>query len=143
MQTSDLIKGASMRVTDIKELSEWAQKQIGKTLGTPQAPPQGTPRKQLEKVFMGEITKLAGLTGWLCYHTYDSRRSNPGFPDLVMVKRPKVIFAELKSASGKLSAKQPKWKDVLEACPGISYYLWTPQHWQEITRVLQAVKDGS
>jgi VRR-NUC domain len=132
-----------MRVTDVKELPEWAQKQIGKTLGLPKAPLKGTPRKQLEKVFMAEVTKLAGLTGWLYYHTYDSRRSSPGFPDLVMVKPPRVIFAELKSTSGKLSAKQSKWKDALEACPGISYYLWTPQHWQEITHVLQAVNDGT
>jgi hypothetical protein len=131
-----------MRVTDVTELPEWAQQQISKTLGIPKAP-KGIPRKQLEKVFMGEVVKLAVLTGWLYYHTYDSRRSVSGFPDLVMVKKPRVIFAELKSSSGKLSKQQTHWKDALEACPGISYYLWTPQHWEEITHTLQGVNRES
>ena len=33
------------------------------------------------------VLSLAAMTGWLAYHTYDSRRSQAGFPDLVLVRR--------------------------------------------------------
>ena len=47
------------------------------------------------------IVQMARVLGWLVYHTFDSRRSAAGFPDLVMVRNGRLIFAELKSATGK------------------------------------------
>ena len=35
-----------------------------------------------EKKFQSQVVRIAKVFGWLCYHTYDSRRSEPGFPDL-------------------------------------------------------------
>ena len=98
-----------------------------------------------------EQVKAVALTcGWRLYHTFDSRRSTAGFPDLVLVRPPRVIFAELKSEKGRLTIKQrysPKtgrslpnqmdWKDALEACPGVEYYLWRPRHWDEIMEAIQ------
>lgn len=48
-----------------------------------------------EKEFQAQVLDLARLTGWLCYHPHDSRRSAPGFPDLVLVRPPVVEDAEL------------------------------------------------
>ena len=48
------------------------------------------------------VVDLARTLGWRVYHTYDSRRSQPGFPDLVLV-RERILFLELKSETGKLS----------------------------------------
>jgi hypothetical protein len=50
-----------------------------------------------------------------------------GFPDLVLVKR-RVIFAELKSAAGKLRAEQSEWRISLQAA-GAEYRLWNPDSW--------------
>ena len=54
-----------------------------------------------------EQVKAVALTcGWRLYHTFDSRRSAAGFPDLVLVRPPRVIFAELKSEKGRLTIKR-------------------------------------
>ncbi|GIV82864.1 MAG: hypothetical protein KatS3mg051_2218 [Anaerolineae bacterium] len=53
----------------------------------------------------------------LYYHTYDSRRSPSGFPDVVLIVGPpecrRVIWVELKSAHGRLSRAQRQWMDAL------------------------------
>ena len=58
------------------------------------------------------------------YHTFDSRRSPSGFPDLVIVGRG-VIYRELKTAKGKLTAAQSQWLDTLTAA-GQDACVWRP-----------------
>ena len=50
-----------------------------------------------EKELMTTVCTMAQLHGWLVYHTYDSRRSTPGFPDLCLLRPSRCILAELKS----------------------------------------------
>lgn len=75
------------------------------------------------------ILHAAALLGWEPYHTFDSRRSPPGFPDLVLVRPPRCLFAELKMPSGRLTRDQARWRLLLAACPGLEYHLWTPREW--------------
>ena len=93
-----------------------------------------------EKEFMGQVVKLAKLTGHLCYHTHDSRRSEPGFPDLCVVKpgRFRPLFVELKTDRGKLSEAQKKWGKALQQTPGADYRVWRPADWEEIQKELRA-----
>lgn len=49
-----------------------------------------------EKAFTEEVRKVARTLGWLEMHPFDSRRTTAGFPDLTMVRKPRVVFAELK-----------------------------------------------
>jgi hypothetical protein len=42
------------------------------------------------------VTAVFKRNGYLVYHTYDSRGSERGFPDIVAVRPPVVVFAELK-----------------------------------------------
>ena len=89
-----------------------------------------------EKEWQSQVQEVCGLHGWLMYHTYNSRRSVAGFPDLVLVRPPRVIFAELKVKKGKLSNPQKFWQKELIECPGIEYYVWRPSDLDSIEEVL-------
>ncbi len=89
-----------------------------------------------EKHFQVQVLELARLSGWRCYHTHDSRKSAPGFPDLVLVRSPVVLFAELKTEGGEATPEQRVWLAALRACPGVAARLWRPGDWPEIERVL-------
>lgn len=60
------------------------------------------------------IVQAAKPLGWLVYHTFDSRHSAAGFPDLVLVRGRRIIFAELKDAKRKADLEQLEWLFRLE-----------------------------
>lgn len=116
---------------------------------------------ETEVGFQQAVVELASLRGWLCYHTHDSRRSQAGFPDLTMVRGPRLVFAELKSEKGRTSPAQRLWLDQLAAVAeegrslasewngeheGTSYYTerrspvevyeWRPRDWTSIEATL-------
>ena len=66
-----------------------------------------------EAAFQQQLVQLAELYGWRSYHTHDSRRSQRGFPDLVLVRGPELIFAELKTDTGRIKPEQLEWIDAL------------------------------
>lgn len=76
------------------------------------------------------VRDLARLGGWRIYHTFDSRRSSAGFPDLVLLRPPRLVFVELKSDRGRVSDEQSAWLDDLEQC-GVEAYIWRPDDWPE------------
>ena len=87
-----------------------------------------------EKQFQAAVVEYAQIRGWTYYHTADSRKSAPGFPDLVFV-RYKVIFAELKVGKNKLSKHQKHWRDVLLEA-NANWFCWYPDDWPEIEQEL-------
>jgi hypothetical protein len=91
-----------------------------------------------ERDFMATVRDAATVTGWLVYHTYRSTRSPSGFPDLVLV-RERVVFAELKAATTRVTRDQARWLDALDRA-GSETYLWRPHDWEQIQRVLQAIE---
>jgi hypothetical protein len=97
---------------------------------------------QTERQFERAVVELAELQGWLVYHTYDSRRSNPGFPDLVMVRNGALLFVELKSEKGRTSSAQEQWISALDEVAGwptdaVEVYIWRPSMWGEIEEILR------
>lgn len=94
-----------------------------------------TPPRLSERQFQSQVVKAAGLLGWRCYHTLRSEGSAAGFPDLVLVRRPRVVFAELKAQRTPVTDDQRAWIAELRAC-GQEAYIWRPDDWSTIERVL-------
>jgi hypothetical protein len=92
--------------------------------------------KLTEARFQSQVLKYAALMGWRSYHTYRSDHSAAGFPDLVLIRRPRIVFAELKSDRGKLTDDQRAWLVELHAC-GLEAYLWRPRDIDLITKILR------
>jgi hypothetical protein len=97
---------------------------------------------QTEKGFQAAVVEYAQLRGWLTYHTYDSRRSDPGFPDLTLVRDGRLIFIELKSATGRLTTGQHAWLRALRKVDdrsngAVHAYVWFPTDWPTIEDVLR------
>ena len=89
-----------------------------------------------EAAFQRTVVDLAAWRGWRSYHTHDSRRSAPGFPDLVLVRSDRLLAVELKTRTGRVTDAQRRWLAALSCVPGISCHLWRPADWPEITTVL-------
>ncbi|MCZ2837166.1 VRR-NUC domain-containing protein [Modestobacter sp. VKM Ac-2985] len=83
-----------------------------------------------EEQLLQAVRDLARYRGWLAYHTYRSTKSEPGFPDLVLVhpRTGQVVFAELKTATGLLSKAQQGWLAALRVAQShrLSVHVWRP-----------------
>jgi len=88
-------------------------------------------RKVLEvETFQPWVVKVFRDEGWEAYHTHDSRRSERGFPDLVLVRQV-VLYRELKTMTGRLSLDQRRWRDALQGA-NEDWDLWRPSDWPAI-----------
>lgn len=74
---------------------------------------------------MSAVLELARWKHWRTYHTHDSRKSAPGFPDLVLVRAGELIFVELKTDEGKVTPAQREWLNALSGC-GAETHIWRP-----------------
>jgi len=95
-----------------------------------------------EKEFLAQVLELLTLNGWLLVdHQFEqahyAKRTSKGRPDILAIRAPRVLFAEIKSEKGKLSPHQKLWLMELEQCPGVEVYCWRPSMWDDIVRVLQ------
>lgn len=109
-----------------------------------------------EQHFTEQVIQLARFYGWRAAHFRAAQTTRgwrtpvqgdgKGFPDLVLVRPPELIFAELKTPRGRLSREQAGWvaalEDVsrglahtraianpfsaLEPFPVVDVYVWTP-----------------
>ncbi len=61
---------------------------------------------QTEKALQSAVRDYARLRGWHCYCVWDSRHSPKGWPDLVLLRPPRMVVAELKSTRGRLTKEQ-------------------------------------
>jgi hypothetical protein len=89
----------------------------------------------LERDWQNTVVALAKALDWRVYHTHDSRRSDPGFPDLVLV-RDRIVYAELKNEAGRLSKAQADWRNAIQAAGG-TWFLWRPDDYEDVRQTLR------
>ena len=93
------------------------------------------------------VLEVARLAGWRSLHIRPARRADgswrtpiggdgKGWPDLTLVRPPRLAFCELKTEHGKLRPEQRDWLDVLRLLPQVEVYLWTPADWDSLVEVL-------
>lgn len=90
-----------------------------------------------EKDWQQTIVEAAQCLGWHCYHTYDARRSAPGFPDLVCAREGRMLAIEVKTERGTVSPHQAFWLDVLGTVPGVTAMVARPSDWEAIEAALR------
>ena len=89
---------------------------------------------------MSQVRRLCRLFGWRVYHTRFSIGSDPGFPDLVLVKPPHVIFVELKTQTGVLTPYQKEWLGLLAECEAPpATAVWRPNDVEAVVATLQLI----
>lgn len=87
------------------------------------------------------IAHYAQWCGWLVHHQRPARTNNgwrttvqydgKGFPDLVMARHGRVVLAEIKTETGRVSPHQKRWIAASGA------HLWRPSDWPQIQEILR------
>ncbi|MEV7011669.1 VRR-NUC domain-containing protein [Streptosporangium sp. NPDC051022] len=89
-------------------------------------------RDMLEETLQMNVRRLAAAMGWRVHCWYNSRKSPPGFPDLVLIhaQRGRILFRELKRSGsrGVISAAQAACMADLAAA-GMDVAVWRPEDW--------------
>lgn len=88
-----------------------------------------------EKAWLAWVIDTADKFGWAAYHPWLSLHSQQGWPDLALCRPPRLILAELKSDTGKVTPTQAQWMFLLAQCP-VEVYTWRPAEWKEVAQVL-------
>lgn len=89
-----------------------------------------------ERQFQAAVLQLARLHRWAAYYVHDSRHSPAGWPDLILLRPPRAVAAELKREDGIVRVDQDVCLALLAAC-GIESYIWRPSQKQEIAEILR------
>lgn len=84
-----------------------------------------------ENELLANIREACKAMGILLYHTHRSDRSEPGFPDLVLVGKHNVHFRELKRDDGTVTRDQQHWITSLLTV-GADVGVWRCEHWPEV-----------
>lgn len=113
---------------------------------------RGDPRNPSETAFRGTVIEGAQRLGWRVWSIQDEVykalvvaadelgiRPNfpaPGWPDLVCIKPPRLLFVELKSNAGTVRTDQQEMLDLLGGCP-VEVYVVRPRDWDGFEEVLR------
>ncbi|MDQ2727540.1 MAG: VRR-NUC domain-containing protein [Actinomycetota bacterium] len=100
-----------------------------------------------EAEFCAQILDLARIFRWRSAHFRPAltkhgwrtpvQGDGAGWPDLVLVRPPRIVVAELKAAKGRLRPEQIEWLADFGACPGVETFEWRPKDWDQIAEVLR------
>lgn len=101
-------------------------------------------KHMLEETLRQRVKALARELGWMSYHTYNSQKSDKGWPDMALVhpKRGRFMVRELKRQKGKATKQQNEWLDAMWLA-GVDVGIWRPMDLfdETILRELTATHD--
>ena len=91
--------------------------------------------------FQKTIIEVAELHHWRIYHVANVRgrlrsETSKGFPDLVLAREGRLLFAELKLEGEDPTDEQEIWLALLRSA-GLDVFVWRPSDWREIEEVLR------
>ena len=99
-----------------------------------------------EAEFLRQVLQLARICGWRSAHFRPARTATgwrtplqgdaAGFPDLVLIRGPRLVVAEIKSERGRPTPEQSAWLAAFEGV-GVEAFLWRPRDWAEIEATLR------
>jgi hypothetical protein len=109
-----------------------------------------------ERLFQDAILQLCDMYGWLAHHVPPMRYNNKnmtnawgtgglaGMPDLTLIssRGQGIIYAELKTSTGKLSARQTQILNALHR-NGAEVYVWRPADINKIAARLSGLKPAT
>jgi VRR-NUC domain len=89
-----------------------------------------------ERRYQRQVTDYAEMLGWHWWHTLRSEGSPKGWPDLVLIKRPRIVFLEIKAQRTPVTPEQQACINELRAC-GQECYIVRPSDFDRLTRILR------
>lgn len=99
-----------------------------------------------EADWLRRVTDAAKLFHWRIAHFRPGLTSKgwrtpvqgdgKGWPDLVLLRGRRLIIAELKSDTGRVSAEQSDWIAQLAEVPGLEVHIWRPSDWETVYTTL-------
>lgn len=103
-----------------------------------------------EQQFLKQVLELACRAGWRVVHFRPAmtRRGDwvtrmdghPGFPDVIAIRRGRMLVAELKVGYNKVTADQQRWLDEFRQT-GAATYVWRPADFADIILLLTEGKE--
>ena len=99
----------------------------------------------LEKDWQAKVVDLAKLLGYRIAHFRPAQTAkgwrtavtgDAGWPDLVLLRPPRLILAELKVGTP-VRPEQQEWLDQLGSVPGVEAYVWRPADFDAVLDILR------
>ena len=114
----------------------WTEGEYAAYMARRGAPKAWLPETTPEGILLAQIRGVAKDHGFLTYHTHDSRKSEQGFPDLVLTNGRRVLIYELKTNTGKVTHDQALWLTMLAYTGQVECGIWRPRDFPAIVASL-------
>ncbi len=86
-----------------------------------------------EAALQRHVETAARQLGYMTYHTWNSMRSEPGFPDLICLRDGRMIVVELKRDGKNPTTVQTAWLDAFAMVEAAEVYTFRPADWHDGT----------
>lgn len=94
-----------------------------------------------ERALQTTVVRMAKALGWTVYHTWRSDHSEPGFPDLILIRGTRLLAVELKRMGKNPTLHQVRWLGLFAAVEHVESHLVRPCDLDDLERVLRG-EDG-